>query len=102
MWWRHKDAEENADAYQRIPLEGRLDCYNDYGLNIVLNKYSFFKLPDDVRQIVLDILEHEYEDGHKEESAVVQKFYQEHNIPSDAVVKVSYINAIYNGRKLCD
>lgn len=102
IWWKPKDAAEHEDSYKRIPQEGRLECYNDTGLNSPNNIYSFFKLPNETRKIVLDLLEHEYEEGHKEESPEVQKLYQENNITADAVVKVSYIQAIYNGRKLCD
>ena len=64
-------------------------------------RYNFFKLPDDIRSLILGILENQYQGSAIKENVAMKKFRSDHNIPSGSSIKLSPIDFVYNGRKLC-
>ena len=75
----------------------------DKGLTLPNREYNFIRLPIDTRDLVLDILENQYEYGKIiKQTDAMTKFRSDNNIPEGSSIKLGPVNFVYNGRKLCD
>ena len=96
----HADRDQNG--YRTFSVTGKLACNFKGGVYMQNHKYAFFTLPSDIRILILELLENQYEGSRKVVSKDVQAFRAEHGIPRDVEVYMGNIEFIINSRKICE